>query len=341
MKLFKRTGVGVDLGTSSTLVYVAPGGVVLTEPSVVALDRVSGRVIAVGEEARKRTGKAGGGVLVVRPLREGVVHDFDATTRMLAYFFKKAVGKQIKKPMAIVCMPSGVTGAEKHCIAEAALEAGAGQAYLIEEPVAAAIGAGLDVLADEGRMVLDIGGGTTDIAILYGGCVVLSDSVRVAGDACNRAIEVYLAGKHGLSVGESGAEDVKIAYGRAHMESEQRVVEIRGRSLVTGLPESVPVGTNELVDALQEPLRLICRCMGELLARTPQEILSGIRENGVLMTGGGALLTGLGEFVSDRLDGIPCKAADDPITCVIRGIGAVLADPEKYNGVIQDYQTAK
>lgn len=337
MSFLKHLGVGVDLGTSSTLVYVEKKGVVLTEPSVVALERVSGRVLAVGEEARRLTGKAGNNALVIRPLREGVVYDFDATSRMLSYFFRKAVGKQFPKPLAIVCMPSGVTGAEKHCIAEAALEAGAGQAYLIEEPVAAAIGAGQDILLEEGRMVLDIGGGTTDIAVLYGGSVVLSDSVRVAGDACNKAIELYLARKHGLSVGESGAEDVKIAYGRAHIEAAQRVVEIRGRSLVTGLPESVPVGTNELVDALSEPLALICQCMQNLLARTPLEILEGIRTNGVLMTGGGALLTGLGDYLTDRL-GFPCKAADEPITCVIRGIGVVLDNPAAYNGVIQDYK---
>ena len=336
MSMLKGRDMGIDLGTSSTLVHLAGKGIVLTEPSLVAIERSSGKVLAVGQEAAKLLGRAPGGVTVIRPLRDGVVNHFHATTCMLRYFIEKTMGKPLVKPRAVVCMPSGVTDAEKHCISQAALEAGVGRVYLIEEPLAAAIGTGMDIFSQEGRMVLDIGGGTTDIAIISNGCILLSCSVRMAGDRLNEAVERFLGAKHKLSVGERGAEDIKIAYGGAYLENEQRIIEIRGRSLITGLPEILPMGTNELVDALNEPLSHILSAMEDLMSRTPPALMEGIRKEGVTATGGGALLRGLSDYVTAQL-GIPCRVAEDPITCVARGIGLVLEDVKKYGCVLAQY----
>ena len=338
MALFDTFDIGIDLGTSTTLVYVPGRGIVLKEPSVVAVERVTGRLLAVGEEARRMMGRAPGNVVVIRPLRDGVVSNFDITARMLRYFYQKVVGSRLLvRPRAVVCVPSGVTEAEKRCVIEAVGEAGARYAYLIEEPLAAAIGAGVDVMQESGVMVLDIGGGTTDIAVISTGCVVISDSLRVAGDKFDDALMRYMKRKHGLSVGIRAAEDIKIAYGRAHIDPEQRVVDIRGRSVVTGLPETVPVGTNEMVEALFEPLTAILERLRGLLERTPPELLSGIQQNGVVLTGGGSMLTGLDRCVSERA-GVPCRAADDPVNCVALGTGRVLENLRLYNGTVSDYR---
>lgn len=338
MGLFDITDIGIDLGTSTTLVYVPGRGIVLKEPSVVAAERVTGRILAVGEEARRMMGRAPGGAVVIEPLKDGVISNFDITARMLHYFFRKVTGRRLLcRPRAVVCVPSGVTEAEKRCVIEAADEAGARYTYLIEEPLAAAIGAGLPVLEDKGCMVLDIGGGTTDIAVMQQGCVVISDSIRMAGDKFDEALMRWMKRKHGLYIGERAAEDIKIAYGRAHIEKEQRVVDIRGRSTVTGLPESVPIGTNEMVDALSEPLACLLEHVQGILERTPPSLLAGITETGVVITGGGALLTGLDRYVSERT-GVPCRAADDPVSCVALGTGKVLEDMKTYNGALSDYR---
>lgn len=338
MGLFDTSDIGIDLGTSSTLVYIKGKGIVLKEPSVVAVERVTGRIAAIGEEARKLMGRAPANLLVVRPLRDGVISNFDVTARMLRYFFQKVVGKRLfYKPRAVVCVPSGVTEAEKRCVIEASDEAGARYTYLIEEPIAAAIGAGLDISEPKGHMVVDIGGGTTDIALIAYGTIVLSDSIKMAGDKFDDALRRYMKRKHNLYIGERNAEDIKIAYGRAHIEKEQRVIEVHGRNVVTGLPEAVPIGTNEMVDALSEPLYAILERVRGLLERTPPELAGDIAETGIVLTGGGALLSGLDRYVTERTN-VPCRVAEDPISCVALGTGLVLDDISKYNAAIYDYR---
>ena len=338
MGWFDTSDIGIDLGTSTTLVYVPGRGIVLKEPSVVAVERVTGRILAVGEEARRMMGRAPSGVVIIRPLREGVISNFDITARMLRYFFKKIVGTRLLfRPRAVVCVPSGVTEAEKRCVIEAAGEAGARYTNLIEEPLAAAIGAGLDVLRAKGCMVLDIGGGTTDIAVISLGSIVISDSLRVAGDRFDQTLMQYMKSRHGLYIGERAAEDIKIAYGRAHIEMEQRIVDIYGRSMVTGLPERVPLGTNELVDALADPLDAILGRVKDLYGRSSPEMREDIAATGILITGGGALLKGLDRRVTE-CTGVPCHAANDPINCVAIGTGKVLEDLRQYNAAVSDYR---
>jgi len=338
MGLFDTSDIGIDLGTSSVLVYVKKRGIVLKEPSVVAVERVTGRIVAIGEEARKMMGRAPANIVVIRPLRDGVISNFDVTARMLRYFFRKVVGTRLLyKPRAVVCVPSGVTEAEKRYVIEASDEAGARYTYLIEEPIAAAIGAGLDINEPKGHMVLDIGGGTTDIAVIAYGAVVLSDSIKMAGDKFDDALRRYMKRKHSLYIGERNAEDIKIAYGRAHIEKEQRIIEVRGRNLTTGLPESVPIGTNEMVDALSEPLAAIMERVRSLFERTPPELATDIASTGIVVTGGGALLTGLDRYVTERTN-VPCRIAEDPVSCVALGTGKVLEDFKKYNAAIYDYR---
>jgi len=336
--MFESTDIGIDLGTSSILIYKKGEGLVLREPSLVAVERRTGKLVAVGEEARELIGRTPPEVAVVRPLQNGVISNFDVTTNMLRYYFKKvhAIGL-LSRPRVVICVPSGVTDAEKRCVFEAGKAAGARVCYMIEEPIAAAIGAGLDVSAAHGNMVLDIGGGTTDIAVISFGRIVLSDSVRVAGDRFDEALVRYMKRKHELAVGERSAEDIKIAYGRAHIEKEQQVVEISGRSLSTGLPESIRVGTNELVDAVAEPLRHILDRVRTLFELTPPELAADITESGILLTGGGAQLRGLDRYISEYT-GVPCHLADEPITCVVNGTGRVLENLSVYGNILQDYR---
>ena len=338
MGLFDTSDIGIDLGTSSTLVYAKGRGIVLKEPSVVAVERVTGRIVAIGEEARKMMGRAPANILVIRPLRDGVISNFDVTARMLRYFFQKVVGTRLLyRPRAVVCVPSGVTEAEKRCVIEASDEAGARYTYLIEEPIAAAIGAGIDINEPKGHMVLDIGGGTTDIAVIAYGATVLSDSIKMAGDKFDEALRRYMKRKHNIFIGERNAEDIKIAYGRAHIEKEQRIIEVRGRNVTTGLPEAVPIGTNEMVDALNEPLSAIMERVRGLFERTPPELATDIAETGIVVTGGGALLAGFDRYVTERTN-VPCRIAEDPISCVALGTGRVLEDFQKYNAAIYDYR---
>ena len=338
MGLFDTSDVGIDLGTSSILVYVRGRGIVLREPSIAVVERRTGRLAAIGEQARAMVGRTPPELAVVRPLQEGVISHFDVTARMLRYFFKKAVGARLLcRPRVVICVPSGVTEAEQRCVVEAAAEAGARYCYLIEEPIAAAIGAGVDIAAARGAMVLDVGGGTTDIAVLSLGSVVLSDTVRVAGDRFDQALIRYMKRKHELAIGERSAEDLKIAYGRAHIEKEQQVVEIRGRSLATGLPEAVPVATNELVDALAEPLRPIMEHVRALFEQTPPELAADITESGICLTGGGAQLRGLDRYIAEHT-GVPCRLAEDPASCVAIGTGRVLEDLSAYRAALLDYR---
>jgi len=337
--LFEFNDVGIDLGTSSVLVYVKNKGIVLREPSVVAVEKITGRILAVGEEARRMLGRTPGSIIAIRPLKDGVISNFDITERLLHHFLKKVVGSHIFfKPRVVVCVPSGVTEVEKRSVIDATEEAGARHTFLIEEPIAAAIGAGIDISQPRGNMVLDIGGGTTDIAIISLGGAVLSESLKIAGDKFDDAIVRYMKKKHNLLIGERTAEEMKIAIGSAYPRREQVFVDVKGRNLISGLPQSIVVGSNEMIDALEEPLQSILESVRTLFERTPPELASDIAENGICLTGGGALLYGMDKFVAEHTK-VPCYIAEDPVSCVAIGTGKVLENINVYSsGAIYDYK---
>lgn len=324
MGIFEFNDVGIDLGTSSVLVYVKNKGIVLREPSVVAVEKRTGRIVAVGEEARRMLGRTPGKIVAVRPLRDGVISNFDITERLLRHFLKKVVGtKLFFKPRVVVCVPSGVTEVEKRSVIEATEEAGSRHTYLIEEPIAAAIGAGIDISQPRGNMVVDIGGGTTDVAVISLNNSVLSESIKVAGDKFDDSIVRYMRKKHNLLIGERTAEEMKIRIGSAYPRNEQVFISVKGRNLISGLPQAVTVGSNEMIDALEEPLQNIIETIRTLFENTPPELASDIAENGICLTGGGALLYGMDKFVTEHTK-VPCYVADDPVSCVAVGTGKSL-----------------
>ena len=341
MALFELNDVGIDLGTSSVLVYVRNKGIVLREPSVVAVEKITGRIIAIGEDARKMLGRTPGNVIAIRPLKDGVISNFDITQRLLHHFLKKVVGTKIFfKPRVVVCVPSGVTQVEKRSVIDATEQAGARYAYLIEEPIAAAIGAGIDIAQPKGNMIVDIGGGTTDVAVISLRDAVLSDSIKVAGDKFNEAVVRYMRKKHNLLIGERTAEDMKIRIGSAYPRKEQLFMEVRGRNLISGLPQTIVVGSNEMIDALEEPLQTVLECVRSIFERTPPERASDIAENGICLTGGGALLYGMDKFIADHTK-VPCYVAEDPISCVAIGTGKALENLDDFSigtSAIYDYR---
>ena len=329
MGLFEYNDIGIDLGTSSVLVYVKNKGIVLREPAVVAVEKRSGRIIAIGEEARRMLGRTPGKIVAIRPLRDGVISNFDITERLLRHFIKKVVGtKLFFKPRVVVCVPSGVTEVEKRSVIEATEEAGSRHTYLIEEPIAAAIGAGIDISQPRGNMVVDIGGGTTDVAVISLDNSVLSESIKVAGDKFDDSIVRYMRKKHNLLIGERTAEDMKIRIGSAYPRTEQLFTGVKGRNLISGLPQTVTVGSNEMIDALEEPLQHIIETIRTLFEKTPPELASDIAENGICLTGGGALLYGMDKFVTEHTK-VPCYVAEDPVSCVAVGTGKALDDIDK------------
>lgn len=339
MALFEFNDVGIDLGTSSVLVYIKGKGIVLREPSVVAVERITGRILAVGEEARRMLGRTPGGIIAIRPLKDGVISNFDLTERLLRHFLKSVIGTRIFfKPRVVVCVPSGVTEVEKRSVIDATEEAGARHTFLIEEPIAAAIGAGVDISQPRGSMVLDVGGGTTDVAILSLGGAVLSESIKIAGDKFNDSIVRYMRKKHNLLIGERTAEEMKTIIGSAYPRKEQLFLDVKGRNLISGLPQAVVVGSNEMIEALEEPLQSILECVRNLFERTPPELVSDIVESGVCLTGGGALLYGMDKFIAEHIK-VACYLAEDPLSCVAIGTGKVLENVNLYsNGAIYDYK---
>lgn len=323
------TEVGIDLGTANVLVYIKGKGVVLNEPSVVAINVDTDEILAVGEEARLMLGRTPANIVAVRPLKDGVISDFEVTERMLRYFVKKSCGSgRFFKPKIMVCVPSGVTEVEKRAVREAAAAAGGKDVFLMEEPVAAAIGAGLDIAEPDGKMVIDIGGGTTDIAVIALGGIVASTSVKMAGDKFDEAIIKYMRKKHKLYIGERTAEELKYSIGTAFPREESVSMECRGRDLVSGLPKSVEVTSEEMLEALAEPLHVICEAVHNVLEITPPELASDISNTGIILTGGGAYLYGLDKKIEERT-GINVKIADDPETCVAIGTGKALEDLDK------------
>lgn len=316
--------VGIDLGTANVLVYIKGKGVVLNEPSVVAINRDNNEIMAVGEEARQMLGRTPSNIVAVRPLRDGVISDYDITERMLKHFIRKTCGNgRFFKPRIMVCVPSGVTEVEKRAVREAATQAGGKAVYLMEEPIAAAIGAGLDIAKPDGVMVIDIGGGTTDVAVISLGGIVTSTSVKIAGDKFDEYIIKYMRKEHKLYIGERTAEEMKMTIGTAYPREELLVKECRGRDLVTGLPKSVEITSKEMMEALDEPLQIICEAVHSVLEKTPPELAADISNTGIYITGGGALLYGVDMRIQERT-GIPVIIAEDPKSCVAVGTGKAL-----------------
>jgi len=316
--------MGIDLGTASTLVYVKGEGVVLCESSVVAIERGTSHVLAVGEEAKRMLGRTPGNIIAIRPMKDGVIADFEITEAMLRYFIKKVHHRRVLvRPRILIAIPSGITEVEKRAVKDSAERAGAREVFLIEEPVAAAIGVGLPIQEPIGNMIIDIGGGTTEIAVISLAGIVFSKSIRIGGDEMDQAIIEYLRKTYNVMIGERTAEDIKIKIGSAYPLEEEMSLEVKGRDLVAGLPKSVTITSEEIREALQEPLRAILETTKVSLERTPPELSADLIEQGIVMAGGGSLLRGVDKLISEET-GLPVHVADDPVTAVVCGTGKVL-----------------
>ena len=316
--------IGIDLGTASVLVYIKGKGVVLNEPSVVAIDKNTGRLLKVGAEAQAMLGRTPGNIVAIRPLRDGVISDYDMTERMLKEFIRKVTGGfHLFPPRIMVCVPSGITEVEERAVIDAGRQAGARRVYLIEEPVAAAIGAGIDITKPDGHMVVDIGGGTSDIAVISLSGVVESASIKVAGDQFNEAVVKYMRRKHNILIGERTAEQMKMEIGCVYPKEEEATIEIKGRCLMTGLPKTITVNSTEMMEAFEEPVERILEAVHNVLERTPPELVADISNNGIVMTGGGSLVDGFDKLITART-GIHTVVAEDAISCVADGTGKSL-----------------
>lgn len=333
---FWRTGaeLGIDLGTATVLVYEKGKGVILKEPSVVAINKNNNKVLAVGEEARKMIGRTPGNIVAVRPLRDGVISDYDVTEKMLKAFIQKAAGKKnMVAPKVMICVPSQATEVEKRAVIDAAKNSGAKRVHLIEEPLAAAIGAGLDITKPDGVMVVDIGGGTCDIAVISLGGIVVRSSIKVAGDKFDESIIKYVRAKHKIMIGEKTAEDLKINVGSAFKGARDLETTMKGRNLVTGLPDEISITTEEVREAILDPVVSIVESVKAVLEKTPPELSADIIERGILMTGGGALLYGLDKLIEFET-GVSVTVAEDSVECVAEGTGKVLAFFDKIDSTL-------
>lgn len=322
-----RADIGIDLGTANVLVYVIGKGIVLREPSVVAIETRSNSVLAVGEEARRMIGRTPGNIVAIRPLKGGVISDYDITEKMLKYFVDKVVDKKgfgrFFMPRVMVCVPSGVTEVEKRAVEEATRQAGAREVYIIEEPIAAAIGAGVDISQPDGNMVIDIGGGTADIAVISLGGIVVSESIKMGGDKFDEAIVRYMRKQYNLLIGERTAEQIKVNIGTAFPREKDEFMNVSGRNLVTGLPEMRQISSAEVLEALKESVDQIASAAHSVLEKTPPELAADISDRGIIMTGGGALLYGLDKLIKERT-GMEVHIAEDPLSCVAKGTGEAL-----------------
>ena len=315
--------IGMDLGTASVLIYIKDKGIVLNEPSVVAIDKNTGKLLKVGADAQAMLGRTPGNIIAIRPLREGVISDYEVTERMIKEFLHKVIGFQFFKPRIIICVPSGITEVEERAVIDAGIQAGARRVYLIEEPVAAAIGAGIDIAKPDGHLIIDIGGGTSDIAVISLSGVVESASIKVAGDQFNEAVVKYMRRKHNLLIGERTAEEMKITIGCVYTPDEETHMEVKGRCLLTGLPKLITVTSSEMMEAFEEPAERILEAIHQVLERTPPELVADISTNGIVMTGGGSLIRGFDKLVTART-GIQTVVAENAIQCVAEGTGKSL-----------------
>ncbi|MBU5590329.1 rod shape-determining protein [Clostridium sp. MSJ-4] len=329
------TDMGIDLGTATVLVYIKGKGVILKEPSVVAIDKNTNRILAVGEEARQMIGRTPGNIVALRPLKDGVISDYDTTEKMLKHFIRKACGKRkISAPKVMICVPCQSTEVEKRAVKDAAINAGAKKVFLIEEPLAAAIGAGIDITIPSGNMVIDIGGGTTDIAVISLGGIVVRASIKIAGDKFDEAIIKYIRKKHKLMIGERTAEDLKINVGSAYGDDEFSM-DIKGRDLVSGLPKNITVTSSEMREALKETVTIIADSTHAVLEKTPPELAADIAEKGIVMTGGGSLLNGLDKLI-EHIAKVPVHIAEEPVSSVAVGTGKVLDFIDKLDVTLED-----
>ena len=323
--------IGIDLGTATVLAYVKGKGIVLREPSVVAINNVTNEVLAVGGEARRMLGRTPGNIVATRPLKDGVISDYTVTEKMLKHFISKICGKSFFAPRIMICIPSQVTEVEKKAVIDAASQAGARRVYLIEEPIAAAIGAGIDISKPCGNMVVDIGGGTADIAVISLGGSVVSTSIKVAGDKFDEAIVRYIKKKHNMMIGERTAEDLKIKIGCVYPKIQDTEMEIRGRDLITGLPKTITIKSSEMMEALSEPALMIIDAVHSVLEKTPPELAADISDRGIYMTGGGCLVDGFDKLLQEKT-GINVMIAEDAVSCVALGTGKALDSLDTLDG---------
>ena len=331
---FFAKDIGIDLGTANTLVHVKGRGIVVREPSVVAINRKTNTILAVGDEAKNMIGRTPGDIVAIRPMKDGVIADFDVTQSMLKYFIKKAFsGGFMSKPRVVICVPSGVTEVEKRAVEEATLQAGAKEAYLIEEPMAAAIGANLPVEEPSGSMIVDIGGGTSEVAVISLGGIVTSKSLRIAGDEFDEAIVHYVKKEYNLMIGERTAEAIKMTIGAAYPKPKEQYMEVRGRDLITGLPKNLSISSAEIMEALKEPINSIVDSIKYTLEKTPPELASDIMDRGIMLAGGGALLSGLDKLIKEET-GMSVMVAENPLDCVAIGAGKVLDEIETLKRVL-------
>jgi rod shape-determining protein MreB len=326
--------IAIDLGTANTLVYIKGKGIVLNQPSVVAIDKSSGKVYAVGADAKAMLGKTPDSIAAIRPMKDGVIADFEVTEYMLREFIKQAQKRRhFVAPRIIVCVPSGITEVEKRAVRDSAKHAGAREVYLVAEPVAAAIGVGLPVDQPSGNMIIDIGGGTTEIAVIALNDIVCDTSLRVGGDEMDEAIVVYIKKNHNLLIGDQTAENIKKTIGSAHKMSDELEMEVKGLYQVSGVPKTMKISSAEIREALQEPIQQICDALRGQLEQTPPELAADIKDRGIVMTGGGALLKGLPDLLREQTD-LPINLMDDPLFCVVLGTGKILDDLDKYRPVM-------
>jgi rod shape-determining protein MreB len=333
--LLPASEIAVDVGTSNTLIYVRGEGIVLNEPSVVAVEKGTGKVKGIGLEAKRMLGRTPDGIIAVRPLKDGVIADFDVTEKMLRYFLSAIINKHVfrVKPKVVVCVPSGITEVEKRAVRDSAQSAGAKEVYMVAEPMAAAIGVGLPVETPTGNMVIDIGGGTTEIAVIALSGIVSDTSIRTGGDEMDQAIVQFMRKNYNLLIGEPTAEAIKIQVGSAAPTLDEREMEAKGRDLVSGIPKVVRVHSSEIREAIQEPIQQIVDAVRRALEITPPELASDIVDRGIVMAGGGSLIRGLDILLSQETS-LPIRVDEDPLTCVVRGTGRILDDPEKYRSVL-------
>jgi rod shape-determining protein MreB len=322
--------IGIDLGTANILVFLPQKGVVVNEPSVIAVSIDDNKILAVGNEAKKMLGKTPESIRASRPVKDGVIADYKVTEAMMRYFINKVSGKvRFFKPEVIVSVPAGITSTEKRAVIDATLQAGAKAAYVVKEPILAAIGAGIPINTSFGNMIIDIGGGTSEVAVISLGGVVSFSSVRVGGDKLDRAISEFIRKKHGIVIGDRNAEEIKIKIGSAVISDEDNFMEVRGRDLVSGLPKTIKISSNEITEAIQDELQEIIKAVKNVLQNTPPELSSDVIDRGMVLSGGGALLKNLDKLLS-QVTGVPCYVADDPLLCVAKGTGKVLDDLDLY-----------
>lgn len=326
--------IGVDLGTSNTLVFVPGKGVVINEPSVVAVSLFENKVLAVGNQAKEMLGRTPEGIIASRPLRDGVIADYRITEAMLKYFIGKVSGRvRLIRPEVMISIPAGITSTERRAVIDAAIKAGAKTAYVVKEPVLAAIGAGIPIHSAQGNMIVDIGGGTSEIAVISLGGVVASNSARVGGNKLDQAISDYIKRKHGLAIGERTAEEIKIQIGSAIALAKEEYVEVRGRDLMGGLPKTIRISSTEVTEAIQDELREIINAIKKVLQETPPELSADIMDKGMVLSGGGAMLRHMDQLITKTI-GVPCYVADDPLYCVVKGTGVALDNLEAYKRTI-------